>query len=204
MVQTHKCCNTTIHKLRGLTKPATSLYNFRSLKNKNRQTGSVITLFLISNSVKYNTCFSPLLKSCREGSVDRNSISQSHRVFMSIRSKRILGLLGRNLWMNFKGALEKFFIQIQKKFSQNTLLFLLRIHFIMRTQESGTAIPLMLLPEALPEEEVSCSLALRFLRYEILSQHFHSNISTCLSLYTTKQMADSPVTKIIHCILQPI
>ena len=66
---------------------------------------------------------------------------------MSIRSKRILGLLGRNLWMNFNGALEKFFIQIQKKFSQNTLLFLLRIHFIMRTQESGTAIPLMLLPE---------------------------------------------------------
>lgn len=204
MVQTHKYCNTTIHKLRGLTKPATSLYNFRSLKNKNRQTGSVITLFPISNSVKYNTCFSPLLKSCREGSVDRNSISQSHRVFMSIRSKRILGLLGRNLWMNFNGALEKFFIQIQKKFSPSTLLILLRIHFIMRTQGSGTAIPLMLLPEALPEEEVSCSLALRFLRYEILSQHFHSNISTCLTLYTTKLMADSPVTKIIHCILQPI
>lgn len=36
----------------------------------------------------------------------------------------------------------------------------------MTTQETGTAIPLMLLPEALAEEEVSYSLALRFLRYE--------------------------------------
>lgn len=104
----------------------------------------------------------------------------------------------------FQWCIGAIFHSDAKKFSQNTLLILLRIQFIMRTQESGTAIPLMLLPEALPEEEVSCSLALRFLRYEILSQHFHSNISTCLSLYTTKQMADSPVTKIIHCILQPI
>ena len=36
----------------------------------------------------------------------------------------------------------------------------------MRTQETGTVIPLMLLPEALAEEEVSCSLALKFFRYE--------------------------------------
>ena len=62
--------------------------------------------------------FSPLLKSGREWSVDRNSVSQSHRVFMSIRSKRILGLLGRSLWMNFNGALKQFFIQMQKIFSK--------------------------------------------------------------------------------------
>lgn len=48
------------------------------------------------------------------------------------------------------------------------------MHFTMRTRETGTAVPLMLLPEALAEEEVSCSLALRFLRYE--------NFVTALSL----------------------
>ena len=66
----------------------------------------------------------------------------------------------------FQWCIGAIFHSDAKKFSQNTVLILLRIHFIMRTQESGTAIPLMLLPEALPEEEVSCSLALRFLRYE--------------------------------------
>ena len=67
--------------------------------------------------------FSPLLKSGREWSVDRNSISQSHRVFMSIRNKRILGLLGRSLWMNFNGALEQFFILMQKNFLKILYLF---------------------------------------------------------------------------------
>ena len=76
---------------------------------------------------------------------------------MSIISKRILWLLGRSLWMNFNGALEQFFIQMQKNVLK--ILILLRIHFTMRTRETGTAIPLMLLPEALAKKEVSCSLA---------------------------------------------
>ena len=66
----------------------------------------------------------------------------------------------------FQWCIGAIFHSDAKKFSQNTLLILLRIHFTMTTQETGTAIPLMLLPEALAEEEVSYSLALRFLRYE--------------------------------------
>lgn len=66
----------------------------------------------------------------------------------------------------FQWCIGAIFHSDAKKFSQNTLLILLRIHFTMRTQETGTVIPLMLLPEALAEEEVSCSLALKFFRYE--------------------------------------
>ena len=66
----------------------------------------------------------------------------------------------------FQWCIGAIFHSDAKKFSQNTLLILLRIHFTMRTQETGTVIPLMFLPEALAEEEVSCSLALKFFRYE--------------------------------------
>lgn len=130
--------------------------------HQNRQTGILINFFTIE--LKYNFSFSPSLKSSgkggereeeggREGREDRNFF-YSETVFIRQQKSEFSQTAMQNSSTYFQQPAGANFFH-----SDEENIILLWHCLSMKTQETVTAILLVLLPAALAREEIGCSLA---------------------------------------------